>query len=282
MQAPDLLSSIEPKILGANEVHVWMISLRLDASELMALGHMLSDDERERATRYRFDRDRRRFIAARGRLRQVVGHYLGIPPGDVVFHSNPFGKPALAGGPAHFQFNLSHAEVWALIAVGRDRLLGIDVEPLDDKLRWEDLAPLVFTRREQEELSRYPPNERHDAFLRGWTRKEAYVKARGLGLSLPLDRFDVPLAAKKIGMLIDTARDTETQGQWRVYPIDLLPGHIAALVVEGQPVLLGCRRWPNFGDRGAAWAAGWNTCGGSEIPTGWSRPVSTGTVLCTS
>ncbi|MGH8526648.1 MAG: 4'-phosphopantetheinyl transferase, partial [Gammaproteobacteria bacterium] len=80
MQAPEPLYSIEPKILRANEIHVWIISLQLGASELMGLGQMLSDDERDRATRYRFDRDRRRFIAARGRLRQVVGHYLGTPP----------------------------------------------------------------------------------------------------------------------------------------------------------------------------------------------------------
>lgn len=225
--------------------------------------------------------DRRRFIAARARLRQVVGHYLGTPPGDVLFQSNPFGKPALADGSARLQFNLSHAEVWALIAVGRDRSLGIDIEPVN-AVRCEDLAPLVLTPREQEELALYPPNERHNAFLRGWTRKEAYVKARGEGLSLPLDRFDVPLAAKKIGMLIDTARDTETQGQWRVYPINLLPGHIAALVVEGQPVLLGCRRWPNLGDCGAntAWAAGWNSCGDPEIPAGRRHPVLTGAVSC--
>lgn len=281
MEPPDLLRSIDADVISANDVRVWVTSLKISPSELAALWHVLAKDERERATRYRFDKDRRRFIAARGRLRQVVGHYLSIPPAEVLFQSNPFGKPALALGSVRFQFNLSHAGVWALIAVGRDRSLGIDIEPVNDRVRWEDLAPLIFTRREQHELALYPLNEKHHAFLRGWTRKEAYVKARGLGLSLPLDRFDVPLAAKKIEMLIDTARDTEAQGQWRVYPIDLLPGHVAALVVEGQPVHLRFRGWPHPIDCHAdkACIAGWETHHDSEIHTAWLRPVSTGAVL---
>jgi 4'-phosphopantetheinyl transferase len=179
--------------LTAQGVHVWSVALDVPPARLAALERCLAEDERERAARFRFRRDRERFTAARGTLREILGAYLGRAPGDITFVYGEHGKPALApplsgGGLA---FNLSHAAGVALVALVRGRPVGVDVEahrPLDDLLA---MARSVMTGAELAAFKALPAAARAAAFFTLWTRKEAYMKATGAGFTLPPQSFAV-------------------------------------------------------------------------------------------
>jgi 4'-phosphopantetheinyl transferase len=232
-----------PRLLP-DEVHVWCVPLNFNAGKAKALETFLSEDERDRACRYAFERDRIRYVKARVTLRRLLGGYLNIDPSEIRFSYGACGKPELTGRlDERLRFNLSHAGGWAAYAVSRDRDVGIDIEPLRSDVPWQELAPLVFSTNERAEFGEIPLRERAVAFLRGWTRKEAYVKGCGEGLSSSLDAFDVPL-----GSLEDTGsiRIRTTLGRtsgWRLYPIDLIHGFASALAVEGAPVRVTVRHW---------------------------------------
>lgn len=194
---------------------------------------LLSDDERSRAEGYVFARDRIRYIVARGLLRLLLGKYLSTDGSAIQFGYNAFGKPVLAGpfaGKLHF--NLSHSGEWAAYAFALDRKVGIDIEPLRYDASWCDLASSVFSRNELAEYGEIPQPEKAWAFLRGWVRKEAYVKGRGEGLSYPLDAFDVPLALKE-RMPAAVMNPLDPTARWGVCSLDLIAGYAAALAVEG-------------------------------------------------
>ncbi|MGH8615804.1 MAG: 4'-phosphopantetheinyl transferase family protein [Gammaproteobacteria bacterium] len=230
--------------LARNTVHLWFACIDVPSAELEVLSETLVADEHERAGRFRFRRDCRRFIAGRGILRYLLSRYLNTVPVALIFRYGHAGKPAIAEPATSLRFNLSHAGAWALYAIGRDRELGVDIELREDSVPWSELAPMVFSGAEQSELKACPVEERPAVFLRGWTRKEAYIKARGAGLSLPLKRFDVPLGLEQNPVSIDTAGDRGTTPRWWLYPIDAPAGYMAALVAEGAPVSLSYRRWP--------------------------------------
>ncbi len=235
---------LPPLCLARNAVHLWLACIDVSSAELEALSETLVEDEHERAGRFRFKRDRSRFIAAHGILRYLLSRYLNIVPVALIFRYGHAGKPAIAKLATTLRFNLWHAGGWALYAIGRDRELGVDIEPLEDSVPWSELTPMVFSGAEQSELKACRVEERPAAFLRGWTRKEAYIKARGEGLSLPLKRFDVPLGPEQNPVPIHTTRDRATAPRWWLYPIDAPTGYIAALVTEGAPASLSYRRWP--------------------------------------
>lgn len=152
---------------------------------------LLSPDERERAERFHFDRDRDRFIARRGILRTLLARRLGETPSALRFTCNPYGKPGLAGGGC--AFNLSHSRGYALYAFG-DIDVGCDIEFHDPRFLADKIPERLFSAAEVRELRAYPDERQTAAFFDAWTRKEAYIKARGLGLALSLDSFDVSLA----------------------------------------------------------------------------------------
>jgi 4'-phosphopantetheinyl transferase len=192
--------------LSTRGVHVWSVALDVPPHRLTALESSLSDPERARAARFHFRRDRDRFSAARGTLREILGAYLGRPPGEVDFAYGPQGKPRLApsgpespGGPqglggdrdAPLDFNLSHAAGLALVALVRGRPVGVDVEahrPLGDLLA---MARSVMTGAELAAFQALPEEARAPAFFTLWTRKEAYMKATGAGFTLPPQSFAV-------------------------------------------------------------------------------------------
>jgi 4'-phosphopantetheinyl transferase len=197
---------------------------------------LLSDDERSRAGGYVFERDRIRYIVARGLLRLLLGRYLGTDGATIQFGYNAFGKPALAGSFAgKLHFNLSHAGDWAAYAFALDRKVGIDIEPFHYDGPWRDMAASVFSRSELAEFEVIPQPEKTWAFQRGWVRKEAYVKGRGEGLSYPLDAFDVPLAQLKERMPTMIMNDDDPAVRWSVCSLDLISGYVSALAVEGAP-----------------------------------------------
>jgi 4'-phosphopantetheinyl transferase len=222
-----------------HEVHVWRAQLELPSSQVQRLRGILTDDELDRAKRFSFERDRQRFIAARGILRSILSHYITINPGDLRFYYNQYGKPFLAPDFSSYlhNFNLSHSGHMALYAITRNREIGVDVERVHSGFAYEEIAKHFFSVNEVAILGAIPIEKRLEAFYQCWTRKEAYIKAHGKGLSLPLDSFDVSFAPWEPPMLLST-KDAHQEGSlWTL--LDLKPGlgNMGALAVKGT----GCR-----------------------------------------
>ncbi|MGD2071123.1 MAG: 4'-phosphopantetheinyl transferase superfamily protein, partial [Gemmatimonadota bacterium] len=209
---------------------------------------VLSPDERARADRFRLPEDHRRFVTVRHALRLVLGGHLGEAPDSIRFRYGPQGKPALEapGAADAVRFNVSHAGDRALIAVARGREVGVDIE----RVRLEpvdalDLAERFFSSREAEALASLPPAQVASAFHAGWTRKEAFMKAVGKGLALPLDAFDVSLTPGEPARLLATRWDPAEAERWSLKALDVGPGYAAALAVEGHDWSLREDRWPD-------------------------------------
>ncbi len=177
-------------MLGDDALDVWRVHLdALDLPTSAVLGAALSPDEAARAMRYHRFIDRERFKRGRGVLRALLGLYLGRAPDAVALTANAHGKPLLAS--SSLCFNVAHSDDLALYAFAKRRRVGVDVERVHDDGDWRSIAVHFFSAREQQALSTLSGPALMAAFFAIWTRKEAYVKARGLGLSLPLDSFDV-------------------------------------------------------------------------------------------
>jgi len=228
--------SATPETLG-NEVHVWTARLDREADELHALEATLSPDERIRADLFHFARDRRRFVAARGVLRTLLGKHLRQAPAGLEFSYGPYGKPSLAGANAAsgLSFNLAHSAELAVYAISRQRNLGIDVERIKPESAGEDIARRFFSAREVSDLQTLPPEARIEAFFSCWTRKEAYLKATGMGLQTPLDSFSVSLLPGESAQFLAGVDE-----RWHVATFDPPAGYAAAVVYDGaaSPVKL--------------------------------------------
>jgi 4'-phosphopantetheinyl transferase len=239
-----------PALFSEDVVHVWRVSLVLHSHHVQQLRGHLSADERARADRFRFNVHRDRFVVARGMLRVILGRYLDQSPERLEFCHNPYGKPALkplkaldagqidklanVNGRSPLHFNVSHAQEMALYALAWDRPLGVDLEYVQD--RGADLASRIvrfFSSSEQEAFQKLPPEERNLAFFKGWTRKEAYMKARGLGFTLPLQKFDVSIAPHEPARLLADRHDPQAVGQWTLQDLDPGCGYVAALAARG-------------------------------------------------
>jgi 4'-phosphopantetheinyl transferase len=234
--APDGLA------LGTGEVHVWRVALAQPSAEVERLGCTLAADERARAARFYFERDRRTFTVVRGALRTLLGGYLGHPSDTLGFGYAAKGKPYLARPPgASLRFNVSHSGDLALLAFTRDRELGVDVEqrrPLADLL---SLAETSFSPAEVAALRALPAALHTEAFFACWSRKEAFIKATGEGVS-QLAAFDVSLRPGEPARLLQI-RGAAATSAWSMHELPALDGHAAALVVAGGDVELTCRSW---------------------------------------
>jgi 4'-phosphopantetheinyl transferase len=196
-----------------DEVHVWAVTL--PPFEIAGLKHVLSSDELERAARFHHERDRNNFANSRALLRVVLAGYMSDAPYALNFLYNEFGKPRLNSSyeSGSLDFNLSHSGNNLRIAVARDRAVGIDIEVVDETVPLESIARTFFSPKEVEALGNLPPQLKRIAFFSCWTRKEAYIKARGSGLSIPLDSFDVSVAP---GTITDLIRDDCSSRTWKV------------------------------------------------------------------
>src|SRR6266496_4797146 len=200
--------------LGAGEIHVWTTSLEPGREALADYSSMLSPDETVRAGRFHFERDRNRFIAGRGWLRAVLARYWQRHPGRLRFAYNSRGKPALADSPGTLHFNLAHCEGLALLAVTRTCEVGIDVErvrPLSDA---DSIAGRFFSASESEGLKGLPDVQKPRAFFNLWTRKEAWLKATGDGISDSLNQVEVSFLAGEPARLIRLFGKTEGVQNW--------------------------------------------------------------------
>jgi len=232
--------------LSSNDVHVWHATLDQPVTCVQQLARTLSDDERMRAGRFYFEQDRKRFIVGRGVLRAILGRYVGIEPSRLQFCYGSQGKPYLAerfdGGT--LRFNLAHSHELALYAFTRRREIGIDLEHVCAEVACEPIAARFFSPRESATLRALPATVKQKAFFTCWTRKEAYIKARGEGLSLPLDQFDVSLAPGEPATLLNMRGDPLEASRWSLQELIPSPGYVAALAVEGHGWRLACWEWP--------------------------------------
>jgi 4'-phosphopantetheinyl transferase len=216
-------------------VHVWRV--RLDPPrELDALWSLLSSDEQARARRFHAERHRRRFVVAHAALRRILGAYLERQPESLLFTSGANGKPSLAGqdaGRRRLEFNLSHSADLALVAVAWDRPVGVDLEEWKLDMEHLALAERFFSPAEREALRALTASK--DDLVRGffaaWSRKEAYLKASGLGVTRGLHHFDVTLAPHEPARLVADRRDMDALERWRMVALSPAPQYSGALVV---------------------------------------------------
>jgi 4'-phosphopantetheinyl transferase len=227
-----------------DEVHSWLLDLE-GPEPLGALWDSLDQGERERADRFRFQRDRDRFVRCRGALRAVLGRYLDLAADGIRFSIGPQGKPSLAHpNDGDLQFNLSHAERWALLAVTSGRPVGVDIERVDPVRVNDRIAERFFSPMEAAALRTVPAAVRDEAFFRCWTRKEAYVKARGEGLAISLERFSVSIDSRTPPRLLYAEQGDAEVARWELRDLPPPPGYAAALAVEGAGWTLRCWRCP--------------------------------------
>jgi len=221
-------------ILTDSEIHVWAIETLSHESEVNQFRDYLVNSEIERANRFYFAEHQRRFIILRGILRCLLARYSNQAPTNVRFWYNEQGKPYLQSKTQSIKFNLSHSSELALCAFSLEREIGIDIERLSDRVNYLQIAKRFFSSREQNALRALPDHQKRAAFFACWSRKEAYIKARGLGLSLPLDSFDVSLHPNQPAKLL-ASRDYPTDAdRWQMHHLNVSSGYASAVVVAGQ------------------------------------------------
>jgi 4'-phosphopantetheinyl transferase len=225
-----------PLALPKDEVHLWRVDLEAIGDAESHWQEVLSSDELTRAASFHFFRDRQRFVAARACLRIILASYLRMDPGSLSFSYSKREKPSLgaAFGNSNVTFNVSHSGEIALIGITRGREIGIDVEKPRSDSDLEAIARRFFSVHEQSQLAALPLEEKVAAFFRCWTRKEAYIKATGDGLSLPLDQFDVFIGPGESNALVATRPDKLEAGRWLLREVPAGPGYTAALCARGQ------------------------------------------------
>lgn len=226
-------------------VDIW--SIPLDSTTSPIEKDWLAADEQARAARFYFERDTRRYTMGRASLRLILSHYTGLAPDALQFTYNAYGKPALQAEQNRdaVEFNLSHTGGQALCAVTHGYAVGIDIEEIKP-LDYLQLASTVFSEQEQVTLQRLTPDERQLAFFNGWTRKEAYIKAHGKGLSMPLAEFDVTLAPGAPTRLLATRPNPEDAARWSLFGWTIGTTYVAALAIAGQQWQLTHRELNDF------------------------------------
>jgi 4'-phosphopantetheinyl transferase len=231
--------------LTANEVHIWRINLGAEEPRIQRCRGLLSSDEIQRASRFYFEKHRCRFIVARGAMRNILGRYGEFPPQELVFSCGEKGKPELSGalGQCGIKFNLSHAHDIALLAVAQGLDIGVDVEFVDPEFGSEEIASRFFSTSEINALLALPSGARTEAFFSCWTRKEAYIKARGDGLSIPLDSFQVAFGPGVPATILQVRVDPGEVSRWSIYDIEVGAGYKAAVVVAGNGHFLRHLEW---------------------------------------
>jgi 4'-phosphopantetheinyl transferase len=214
--------------LGTGEVHVWRLALDQPESVLAEFRSTLEAHELERASRFHFEKHRNHFVVGRGGLRHVLARYLDVRPEEFRFSYGDYGKPVLANGG--LRFNMSHSDGVALFAVALDRELGVDVEHIRADFATADIAQRFFSRGEVQTFNALRKEEQVAAFFRCWTRKEAYIKAIGRGLSEPLDAFDVTLAPGEVAALLRAERGDVAR--WAMFDVAVEDDYAGALAAE--------------------------------------------------
>ncbi|MFL6311483.1 MAG: 4'-phosphopantetheinyl transferase family protein [Terriglobales bacterium] len=236
---------VEHQKISSGTVHVWQFDIALPKDQSERYRDILSPDENQRADRFYFDRDRIRFIAARAAMRSILAGYLNVAPHKIIFTYAANGKPEFAGGlnESGLNFNLSHSRDRALLGVVSNACIGVDIEFINHEFTSDEIAQRFFAPGEVSRLRAMPEMERPAAFFSCWTRKEAYIKAVGQGLSLPLDSFEVAFGPGVEPSLLRVETSSEEAARWSMYNIPAAKGYAAAILVEGKNHKLEYREW---------------------------------------
>ncbi len=232
-------------VLKPDEIHMWMASQNQRQAALDNFWKTLSGDERARAERFRFPKDRNQFIVSHGILRQLLGSYLQVAPAEVSYQYSAYGKPFLAEDfySSHLRFNLSHSGETMLLGFTRGRELGVDIERIRQDFATLEIARAYFSPQENFILQALPKPLQPEAFFNCWTRKEAFIKAIGEGVSCPLDRFDVTLAPGEPAKLLATRLTDHPVSKWSMVNLEIGPDYKAAVVTERGEWHLKCWKW---------------------------------------
>ncbi|MBK8986640.1 MAG: 4'-phosphopantetheinyl transferase superfamily protein [Chloroflexi bacterium] len=226
-------------VLPPGVIHLWRASLARSAETRQRLAQFLAPDELARASRFYFERDRQAYVVGRGLLRWLNGRYLSIPPSDIQFSSSSYGKPALAQG-GDWQFNLAHSQGKLLVGFCRGAPIGVDIEQIRLPDEADALAQHYFSAAETAVFRQLPPAQRAEAFFNCWTRKEAYIKAIGEGLSCPLHSFDVTLRPGEPARLLRVAANAGAATAWTMTSLSPFPGYRGAALAAGQGWQMAC------------------------------------------
>jgi 4'-phosphopantetheinyl transferase len=227
-----------------DHVHVWAVRLDDASVDLDRAGALISLDERERAARFKFARDRRRYLVAHVALHEILQRYLPIVSAGLSFVIGANGKPSLpqALAPSGVEFNLSHSNEMALLAVCHEREVGVDIEYVKEDFEFQEVAEHFFSAREVAAMRGLPPSLQRQAFFKCWTSKEAFLKAKGTGLSGALDEVEIAIIVN------EQVRITANVPGWSLAELDSIDGHEAALVVAGAPAPINYYLWePGLG-----------------------------------
>ena len=227
-------STLPIQPLADSDIHVWCASLNVPPQDLSYYSSLLSQEETVHAERFYFEKDRSRFIAGRGLLRTLLGSYLNLEPAQIEFVYGPYGKPALKSRLTDhvLEFNLSHSNDLVLYAFNWNRRVGIDIEYMIPMQDMDDFAEQFFAPNEKAYFHSLSGDQKSDVFFKLWTSKEAFLKANGKGLTVPISEVEISLAIEKTVKLISIGGDREQSAGWRLELFDPFQGYQAALAVE--------------------------------------------------
>lgn len=216
-------------VLTPNEVHIWLVQTNDPSIALEDFESLLSSVERDRALRFKFGADRRRYVITHAALRSILSIYAKWPAEELQFASGPYGKPKLAAihSKNRIDFNLSHSHEVALVAVTAAREIGVDVEWVRKDFAFGEVAKRFFTQREVAALHSLPHDFQREAFYKCWTSKEAFLKAKGIGLSGELDEVEILFNRK------DGVRVNGTIPNWALVELYPYAGYVGALAAQG-------------------------------------------------
>jgi 4'-phosphopantetheinyl transferase len=232
-----------PSSLAIGGIDLWLARLDEPAGDAAALLGVLSADERARAQRFVYDRDRKQFVTTRAVLRHLLGGYLERDPAAIEFGYNRHGKPRLLGQASPLEFNVSHSSDAAVFAFSRAGAVGVDVEAIREVADGDNLAERFFAPAEAQALRAVPPVLRDRAFFNCWTRKEAFIKAVGDGCGYALDSFEVTLAPSDPVRVVHVGGDRHEARQWTLTALPADPGYVGALAVRGEPRAIRYLAW---------------------------------------
>ncbi|MCA9500834.1 MAG: 4'-phosphopantetheinyl transferase superfamily protein [Nitrospira sp.] len=239
--SPDIFRSLSPGI-----VHAWRVHLDLSSRQTSLYRTDLSEDERARAKRYRLPHHQNQFILTRGILRNLIGHYVGIPPGTIRFENNVQGKLSLIEPPhSSLQFNVSHTNGMALLAFTIEHAVGIDVEEVNRNVNDQDIATRYFSPREAAYLATLPPDKRTQEFLTYWTCKEAYLKMLGVGLSGGMAHCEIALDPDSLNANVLVTDRQSRNDACSLFRINAGESHVGALAVGCPSVEVLFWDWKN-------------------------------------